>query len=289
MRTTARKPRNGTVRTAVALAGALTLALTACGTASDPDTDDSGASGDTEETLSLRVAASPVPHADILNFVKDNLAEDAGLDLTVEEFDDYILPNTALEDGEVDANFFQHQPYLDDFNAKQGTSIVGLTDVHLEPLGVYSNSIDSLDDLPEGATVAIPDDATNAGRALQLLAGEGLITLADGVGAEATLGDVTEDNGLVFNELEAATLPRVLDDVDAAVINGNYALEADLSPAEDSLLLEEAEGNPYANFLAVREGDEENEAAALLSELLTSDEVRQFIEETYEGSVLPAF
>ncbi|MFX4294752.1 MetQ/NlpA family ABC transporter substrate-binding protein [Streptomyces bohaiensis] len=289
MRTTTRKPQRGTVRTAVALAGALTLALTACGTSSDPDTDDNGSSAEGEETLSLRVAASPVPHADILTFVKDNLAEDAGLELTVEEFDDYILPNTALEDGEVDANFFQHQPYLDDFNAKQGTSIVGITDVHLEPLGVYSASIDSLDDLPEGATVAIPDDATNAGRALQLLAGEGLITLADGVGAEATLGDITEDNGLVFNELEAATLPRVLDDVDAAVINGNYALEADLSPAEDSLALEEAEGNPYANFLAVREGDEDNEAAAALSELLTSDAVRQFIEETYQGSVLPAF
>ncbi|WP_103529349.1 MULTISPECIES: MetQ/NlpA family ABC transporter substrate-binding protein [Streptomyces] len=280
--------RTTTTRTAIALATALTLALTACGTDSDPDTGDDAGSGEAQN-LSLRVAASPVPHADILNFVQENLAEDAGLELTVEEFDDYVLPNTALQDGEVDANFFQHQPYLDDFNEKQGTTIVGLTDVHLEPLGLYSGSLDSIDDLGEGDTIAIPDDATNAGRALQLLAGHGLITLADGVGAEATLGDITDDGGITFNELEAATLPRVLDDVDAAVINGNYALEADLSPAEDSLALEEAEGNPYANFLAVKEGNEGDEAVAVLSDLLTSDEVRQFIEETYEGSVLPAF
>jgi D-methionine transport system substrate-binding protein len=243
-------------------------------------------------TATLTVAATAVPHADILAFVRDNLAEEAGLELTIREFDDYVLPNTAVEDGEVDANFFQHRPYLDDFNARQGTHIVPVTDVHLEPLGVYAHRLTTLPELaalPDGATVAIPDDATNGGRALHLLAAHGLIELAEGAGAEATVQDVTDAGGLRFTELEAATLTRTLKDVDAAVINGNYALEAGLDPAEDALALEAAEGNPYANFLAVKEGNENAPGVRILGALLTSEEVRQFIEETYRGSVLPAF
>ncbi|MGK5533691.1 MetQ/NlpA family ABC transporter substrate-binding protein [Streptomyces sp. URMC 129] len=276
--------KTGAVAAATA---ALALGLTACGTDSDPDTG-RGDGGGTDASAPLTVAASPTPHAQILEFVRDNLAEEAGLDLRIREFTDYVLPNTAVDSGEVDANFFQHQPYLDDFNANQHTDLVPVADVHLEPLGLYSSAVDSAADLGEGATVAIPNDATNGGRALTLLADNGLIELADGTGADATLADITDDHGLAFEELEAATLPRSLEDFDAAVINGNYAIEADLVPAEDALLLEEADGNPYANLLAVKAGNEDDPRVRTLAELLTSDEVRQFIEDTYRGSIVPA-
>ncbi|MBL1067324.1 MetQ/NlpA family ABC transporter substrate-binding protein [Streptomyces sp. 7-21] len=273
---------------ALAATAALTLGLTACGTDSDPS---SGGGGGDEADASgpLTVAATPVPQAEILEFVRDNLAEDAGLDLRIQEFTDYVLPNTALDNGEVDANYFQHRPYLDQFNADQGTDIVPVVNVHLEPLGVYSESLSDIRELSAGDTIAIPNDATNGGRALNLLAEHGVIELADGAGAEATTNDIAEANGLEFRELEAATLPRALSDVDAAVINGNYALEADLSPVEDALIAEAAEDNPYANFLAVNAGDEDDPRVQTLARLLTSDEVRQFIEDTYEGSVIPAF
>ncbi|MFB4197791.1 MetQ/NlpA family ABC transporter substrate-binding protein [Streptomyces carpaticus] len=274
--------------TLVASAAALTLSLAACGTDSDPKSGgDAGSSaGDSQR---ITVAASPNPHAQILDFVRDNLAEDAGLDLTVREFSDYVLPNTAVDNGEVDANFFQHQPYLDDFNANHSTDIVPVVNVHLEPLGLYSKSLDSLDGLTEGSTIAIPDDASNGGRALQLLAQNDVIELKDGVGAGAVLGDITDDGGITFTELEAASLPRALDDFDAAIVNGNYALEVGLSPDEDAIALEEAEGNPYANFLAVKAGNEDDPAVQTLARLLNSDEVKQFIEDTYPGSVIPAF
>lgn len=276
-----------------ATAAALTFGLVACGTSSDPDNSVSGdAAKATEEGApqeSLSVAASPVPHADILAFIDENLAEEAGLQLDIQEFADYVLPNTAVDSGEIDANYFQHQAYLDDFNDKQGTSIVPVADVHLEPLGLYSSSIESVSDLSAGQTVAVPNDTTNGGRALKLLEDHGVIELAEGVGAEATLADIVEANGLEFQELEAATMPRALEDVDAAVINGNYALEVDLSPAEDALALEEADGNPYANFLAVKDGTQDDPRVRTLAELLNSDEVARFIEETYEGSVIPAF
>ena len=268
---------------------AFALALTACGTDSDPDTGGSGDGAAADPAEPLSVAASPVPHAGILEFVRDNLAEEAGLELDIREVTDYFTPNTLVNDGDVDANFFQHKPYLDDFNAQQGTDIVPVINVHLEPLGLYSSQLTSADELGDGSSLAIPNDATNGGRALQLLASEGLIELADGVGAEATLGDVTEDNGITFQELEAASLPRALEDFDAAIINGNYALEADLAPAEDALILEAAEGNPYANFLAVRSGNEDDPRVQTLAELLNSDEVRQYIDDTYQGSVVPAF
>ncbi|MEU2430887.1 MetQ/NlpA family ABC transporter substrate-binding protein [Streptomyces sp. NPDC007861] len=280
--------KNIKVTAAFAATTALALGLTACGTSSDPGAG--AASGDKPaESEPLVVAASPTPHADILNFVKDNLAEKAGLKLEVKEFTDYVLPNTATEQGQVDANFFQHKPYLDDFNKKNKTTIVPVVNVHLEPLGLYSKKVKSLKDIKAGQTIAVPNDTTNEGRSLQLLAANGLITIKPGVGTNAKLSDITDKKGLEFKELEAATVPRALNDVDAAVINGNYAIEADLKPAEDSLALEKAEGNPYANFLAVRQGNEKDPRVEKLAKLLNSPEVKKYIEDTYDGSVVPAF
>ncbi|MFE1381145.1 MetQ/NlpA family ABC transporter substrate-binding protein [Streptomyces sp. NPDC058740] len=270
----------------IAATTALALGLTACGTSSDPSsTKDSAGSADKP----LVVAASPTPHADILNFVKDKLAAKEGLKLEVKEFTDYVLPNTATESGQVDANFFQHKPYLDDFNKKNNTHIVPVVNVHLEPLGLYSKSLKSLKDIKAGQTIAVPNDTTNEGRSLHLLADNGLITLKAGVGTDAKLSDITDKKGLEFKELEAATVPRALNDVDAAVINGNYAIEAKLEPAKDSLALEKAEGNPYANFLAVKEGNEKDARVQKLAKLLNSPEVKKYIEDTYKGSVIPAF
>ncbi|MFV2119196.1 MetQ/NlpA family ABC transporter substrate-binding protein [Streptomyces sp. Act-28] len=270
---------------ALAAATALAAGLTACGTASDPAASGSG----DDAAKPLVVAASPTPHADILTYVKDNLAEKAGLKLEVREFTDYVLPNTATQDGQVDANYFQHKPYLDDFNKKNKTTIVPVVDVHLEPLGLYSRKLKSLKDIKPGQTVAVPNDTTNGGRALKLLADNGLIALKAGVGAEAKLSDITDKKGLEFKELEAATVPRALSDVDAAVINGNYAIEARLTPAEDALALEKSEGNPYANFLAVKDGDQDDPRVKKLAELLNSPEVEKYIRDTYKGSVVPAF
>ncbi|WP_299541625.1 MetQ/NlpA family ABC transporter substrate-binding protein [uncultured Streptomyces sp.] len=279
--------KNQKLAAAAAATAALALGLTACGTSSDPSSSGAGASADTSKALV--VAASPTPHADILNFVKKNLAEKAGLKLEVKEFTDYVLPNTATETGQVDANFFQHKPYLDDFNKKNDTHLVPVVKVHLEPLGVYSKTIKDIKDIKAGQTIAVPNDTTNEGRALLLLADQGVITLKDGVGTDATLNDITDKKGLEFKELEAATVPRALDDVDAAVINGNYAIEAKLKPAEDSLALESADGNPYANLLVVKDGNEKDPRVEKLAKLLNSDEVKQYIEDTYDGSVVPAF
>jgi D-methionine transport system substrate-binding protein len=270
------------ITTAALAAGALTFGLTACGSSdSDSSSDTSGP---------LVVAASPVPHAEILTYVKDNLAKDAGLDLEVREFTDYVTPNTATEDGSVDANYFQNQPYLDDFNKKNGTHIVPVVTVHLEPLGLYSSKVKSADDLKSGATIAVPNDSVNEARALKLLDANGIITLKDGVGNEATPADIVKNpKNLKFKELEAAQTPRSLNDVDAAVINGNYAIEADLKPAEAALVLESADDNPYGNFLAVKEGGEDDPRVKKLAKLLTSPEVKKFIEDKYAGSVIASF
>jgi D-methionine transport system substrate-binding protein len=282
--------RKNTKITAAALAtAALAVGLTACGSSSDPKPAAKGDGAKADESKALVVAASPTPHADILKFVKDSLAAKAGLKLEVKEFTDYVLPNTATEQGQVDANFFQHKPYLDDFNKKNGTHIVPVVDVELEPLGVYSHKVKSLKDITSGQTIAVPNDTTNEGRALQLLASNGLITLKDGAGAGAKLSDIKDSKGLKFKELEAATLPRALNDVDAAVINGNYAIEAGLKPAKNALALEKAEGNPYANFLAVKQGNENDPRIQKLAKLLNSDEVKKFITDKYAGSVVPAF
>ncbi|MFG3348884.1 MetQ/NlpA family ABC transporter substrate-binding protein [Streptomyces sp. NPDC048018] len=278
--------KNTKLTAGIVATSALALGLTACGTSSDPSSaKDAAGSADKP----LVVAASPTPHADILNFVKDKLAAKEGLKLEVKEFTDYVLPNTATETGQVDANFFQHKPYLDDFNKKNNTHIVPVVDVHLEPLGLYSKKAASLKDIKAGQTIAVPNDTTNEGRALHLLADNGLITLKAGVGTDAKLSDITDKKGLEFKELEAATVPRALNDVDAAVVNGNYAIEAKLQPAKDSLALEKAEGNPYANFLAVKQGNEKDVRVQKLVKLLNSPEVKQYIEDTYKGSVVPAF
>ncbi|MFF1450857.1 MetQ/NlpA family ABC transporter substrate-binding protein [Streptomyces sp. NPDC058274] len=270
------------ITTAVLAAGALTLGLTACG--SDKDSAAAGSDGP------LVVAASPVPHAEILDFVKDNLAKKAGLDLQVKEFTDYVTPNTATEDGSVGANYFQNQPYLDDFNQKKGTHIVPVVTVHLEPLGLYSHKVKKADDLKSGATVAVPNDTVNEARALKLLAANGIITLKDGAGNDATPKDIAKNpKNLKFKELEAAQTPRSLDDVDAAVINGNYAIESDLKPSKDALVLESAKNNPYGNFLAVKKGNEDDPRVKKLAKLLTSPEVKKFIEDKYDGSVIPSF
>ncbi|MFD4789169.1 MetQ/NlpA family ABC transporter substrate-binding protein [Streptomyces sp. NPDC058459] len=268
--------------TAVLAAGALTLGLSACG--SDKDSGTADASGP------LIVAASPTPHAEILNFVNKNLAKKAGLDLQVKEFSDYITPNTATEDGSVGANYFQNQPYLDDFNKKRGTHIVPVVTVHLEPLGLYSHKVKKTDDLKSGATIALPNDAVNEARALKLLAANNLITLKDGVGNEATPADITKNpKNLKFKEVEAAQTPRSLDDVDAAVVNGNYAISAGLKPAQEAIALESAENSPYGNFLAVKKGNENDPRVKKLAKLLTSPEVKKFIEDKYQGSVIPSF
>ncbi len=269
------------ITTAALAVGALTLGLTACGS-------DSGS----DPNAPLKVAATPTPQGEILTYVKDELAKKAGLELEVKEFTDYVTPNTAVQQGEVDANYFQHQPYLDDFNKKNGTDIVAVPNatVHLEPLGVYSQSVKKLTDLKKGATIALPNDTTNEARALKLLEANGVIELKAGVGYDATPKDVAANpKNLRFKELEAAQLPRSLGDVDAAVINGNYALEADLSPAKDAIAAESPDDNPYGNFLAVKKGDEDDPRVEKLAKLLTSPEVRKFIEDTYDGAVVAAF
>ncbi|MER6226063.1 MetQ/NlpA family ABC transporter substrate-binding protein [Streptomyces sp. 900105755] len=270
--------------TAVLAAGALTFGLTACG--SDKDS----ASGSGDYSGPLVVAASPTPHAEILDYIKDNLAKKAGLDLEVKEFTDYITPNTATEDGSVDANYFQNKPYLDDFNKKRGTHIVPVVTVHLEPLGLYSHKVKSVDALKSGATVAVPNDSVNEARALKLLAANGLITLKDGAGSEATPQDIAKNpKNLQFKEVEAAQTARSLDDVDAAVINGNYAISAGIKPAKDALVLESAKNSPYGNFLAVKKGNEKDPRVKKLAKLLTSPQVKKFIEDKYQGSVIPSF
>ncbi|MFF4212958.1 MetQ/NlpA family ABC transporter substrate-binding protein [Streptomyces sp. NPDC001796] len=271
------------ITTAVLAVGALTFGLSACGSGKSSSAS-SGSDGP------LIVAASPTPHAEILNFVKDNLAKKAGLDLQVKEFTDYVTPNTATEDGSVGANYFQNQPYLDDFNKKNGTHIVPVVTVHLEPLGLYSHKIKKADELKSGATVAIPNDTVNEARALRLLDANGLITLKSGVGNEATPQDIAKNpKNLKFKELEAAQTPRSLDDVDAAVINGNYAISSGLKPAKDALVLESAKNNPYGNFLAVKKGNESDPRVKKLAKLLVSPEVKKFIQDKYQGSVIASF
>ncbi|MEV3981036.1 MULTISPECIES: MetQ/NlpA family ABC transporter substrate-binding protein [unclassified Nonomuraea] len=266
-------------------AAALSLLLAACGTSQSATTTPAAESADTV----LKVGASPVPHGEILKFVKDNLAPAAGLKLEIVEFTDYVQPNVQLDEGQLNANFFQHKPYLDDFNASKGTKLSFVTPVHLEPLGLYSKKITSLSALADGATVAVPNDATNLGRSLKLLADNGLVKLKDGAGTAATERDVTDNpKKLQFKPLEAAQLPRSLDDVDAAVINGNYAIEAGLKPASQALVLEKTEGNPYVNGLVVQAGHEKDANIVTLGKLLQDPKVKDFIKQKYEGSVIPA-
>ena len=236
----------------------------------------------------LSVAATPVPHAEILEFVKPMLAEQ-GVELDVKVFTDYIQPNVQVDQKRMDANFFQHQPYLDEFNAGRGTNLVTVTGVHVEPFGAYSSKIKSLDDLKEGGVVAIPNDPTNGGRALLLLQKAGLITLKEGSKITATPRDIADNpKNLEFKELEAATLPRILNQVDVALINTNYALEAGLSPIKDALIIEGSD-SPYVNILVARPDNKDSDAMKKLAAALTSEDVRNFIDENYQGAVVPAF
>lgn len=236
----------------------------------------------------LRVAASAVPHAEILNFVKPALAKE-GVELDVKVFTDYVQPNVQVAEKRLDANFFQHQPYLDEFNKSRGTSLVSVGGVHVEPFGAYSSKIKDLKELPQGANVVIPNDATNGGRALLLLQKAGVITLKDPSNILSTPKDIVENpKGIKVRELEAATLPRVLTQVDLALINTNYALEAKLNPTEDALAIEGSD-SPYVNILVTREDNKDSPAVQKLVKALHSDEVKAFILEKYKGAVVPAF
>lgn len=237
----------------------------------------------------LKVAATPDPHAAILNLVVDDLAAQ-GYTLKVIEFTDYITPNTSTESGEVDANFFQHLPYLETFNKDHNTHLVSVGGVHVEPLALYSKKVSSLSELKKGSTIAIPNDPTNEGRALLLLQSAGLIKLDSNAGLEATPADIVENpNSYKFKEIEAASLPRVLADVDAAVINGNYAIPAGLVATRDGLVVEGAD-SPYVNVIVVKEGNENNPAVLALLEALKSDEVKNYVAEKYpNGEVVLVF
>ena len=275
---------------ALLLALSLSLSLTACGGDGGANTtdDDTSSDADAAETVTLTVAASPTPHAEILKQCVPILKEQ-GIDLVVNEYSDYVIPNTAVEDGDEDANYFQHIPYLDDFNATRGTHLVNVAAVHIEPMGVYAGKTASLEELADGATIAVPSDATNEGRALLLLETQGLIKLADTTNLSSTPNDIVENpKNLEFVEMEAAQIPSSLADVDLAVINSNYALGAGLNPTEDALVLESAD-SPYVNVLVVKEGNEEAPAVLALIEALHSDTIRTYIEETYGGAVIPAF
>lgn len=288
----------------LALALCLLLGLAACGgndtaddsTANNTTTgnnaaDNTADSGDTADGKVITVGATPAPHAEILEVAKEVLAEQ-GYTLDIKEFDDYIVPNDAVEEGELDANYFQHITYMNQFNADKGYHLVSVGSIHYEPFGLYAGKTASIEALADGAQIAIPNDATNGGRALLLLEQEGLITLKEGAGITATVTDIVDNpKNLEIMELEARLLPDSLKDVDLAVINGNYAIDAGLKIA-DALAIESAEGEAataYANVLTVKEGNENDEGIQALLAALESDEVKTFIEETYDGAVVPLF
>lgn len=236
----------------------------------------------------LQVAATPVPHAEILEFVKPKLAEQ-GITLEVKVFTDYVQPNLQVAEGRLDANFFQHLPYLDEFNQTRGTRLVSVAGIHVEPFGAYSKKIQSFDQLKSGSKVAIPNDATNGGRALLLLQASGVLELKEGTGIAATPRDISNNpHKLRVIELEAALVPRALQEVELALINTNYALEAGLNPQQDALALEGGD-SPYVNILVTRDDNQQAEAVQKLIEALKTDEVRNFINEKYQGAVVPVF
>ena len=290
-------------RAFIAGVGVAAASLVLAGCSSDDGASPDDASGESPEAESspeptiaddttISVAASPTPHAVILNGPVKDLLEEQGYTLDVQEFTDYVVPNTATEEGEVDSNFFQHGPYLESFNEERGTHLASVVAVHFEPFALYAGRTASLDDLAEGSIVAVPNDTTNEARALLLLEQEGLLTLAEDAGINATIRDITDNPlNLDFQELEAATIPSVLADVDIACINGNYALNAGLS-LDDALALEASDSlaaETYANVLVVREGNENLDKVQALAAALTSEENRAFIEETFGGAVVPVF
>ncbi|MCR4940475.1 MAG: MetQ/NlpA family ABC transporter substrate-binding protein [Treponemataceae bacterium] len=247
------------------------------------------AGGKKEDSKVLKVGATPEPHASMLNLIVDDMSR-AGYTLEVIEFTDYVTPNRALEDGQIDANFFQHIPYLEDQNKEMGYHLVNAGGIHIEPIALYSKKIASLSELSDGASVAIPNDPTNEGRALLLLQSAGLIKLDAAAGITATPLDITDNpKNLKFNEIEAASLPRVLSDVDAAVINGNYAIPAGLSAKKDGLFVEGAD-SPYVNIITVKAGNENDPRIKALVNALKSDEIKNYVNETYpNGEVVLVF
>ena len=287
---------------ALTLALVLCLGLAACGGGTSTDTDtnaDTSSDADTNgdatangETITLTVGATPNPHAEILAQVKDDLAAE-GIDLVVKEYSDYVVPNTAVEEGDLDANYFQHTPYMEKFNEENGTHLVSVGKIHYEPMGIYPGLTKTLEELPDGATIAVPNDATNEARALQLLAAQGLIELKEDAGLNATPNDITSNpKNLQFKELEAAMLPQTASEVDLSVINSNFAMEGGMNPATDSLASEDADSEAaqtFANIIAVKEGHENDPAILALVEALQSETAKTFMEETYQGAVVPMF
>ena len=260
---------------------ALTAVLTGC------------SGGGNEEDNVIRVGVSPTPHGEIMEVVKEVLAEE-GYELEIVTFSDYVQPNENLENEDLDANYFQHQQYLDQFNEERGTHLVSVADVHYEPMGIFPGRCSSLEELPDGATIAVPNDVTNEARALILLQEQGLITLDENAGIEATIVDIVDNpKNLEIVEMEAAQITNILQDLDLAVINGNYALQAGLNAATDAIVTEDPDSdiirNYYVNVLAVREGHENDEKTQALVNALLSDTVRDYINENYSGSVVPVF
>ncbi len=258
---------------------------------SSAEAESSEAEAKTDDLKELTVGASPAPHAEILEAAREELAK-KGYDLKIVEYTDYVQPNLALDAGDLDANYFQHLPYLEQFNEERGTKLVSAGKIHYEPFGIYAGKTASLDELTDGAKVAVPNDATNEARALLLLEAQGLLKLKDGAGLKATKTDIVENpKNLDILEVEAAQVPRSLPDVDIAVINGNYAIEAGLK-VSDALAVEASDSEAattYGNVVAVQEGKEEDEKTKALMEALTSDTVKEFMEQTYEGAVVPLF
>ncbi|RAP76648.1 MetQ/NlpA family ABC transporter substrate-binding protein [Paenibacillus montanisoli] len=272
---------------------AIVVALSACGAKKEENNTNAGNatagnSSNAAQEVTLKVGATPMPHAEILNFIKPALKE-KGINLEVVEFNDYVQPNTQLYEKQLDANFFQHTPYLDQFNKDKGYDLVNVAGVHIEPFGAYSKKVKSADELKDGAKVVIPNDPSNGGRALALLAANNLIKLKDGVGVSGTVHDITENpKNLEITEVEAATLPRVLDEVDLALINTNYALEADLVPTKDALFIE-GNDSPYVNILVSRPDNKDSDAMKTLAAELQTPEVKKFIEDNYKGAIVPTF
>lgn len=272
---------------ALALAAVATLGLAACGGGST--SSDASGTGATSDVVTLTVGATPSPHAKILTYINDNLAADAGIKLKIVEYTDYVQPNTALNDGDLDANFFQTVPYLENAEKQAGYDFEAGAGIHLEPLGVFSNKHKSLDELPNGGTIGIISDTSNQERALRLLATQGLVSIPEGEG-DVNVNTVTKLKDFTFNEVEGPQLVRSLEDFDYAVINGNFAQEGGLSLSGDALVVESPVDNPAVNVLVWKGDSKKTDAIAKLEKLLHSDEVKQYIEQTWsDGSVIPAF
>lgn len=264
------------------------LAFIGCGDTADKKGGEANASANNASAVSqtITVGATPVPHAEILEFVKADLANE-GFELVVKEFNDYVQPNLATDSGELDANFFQHIPYLEEFNKNKGTALVSVVGIHLEPMGVYSRKHSSFTIVSDGVSIAVPNDPTNESRALDIIAKTGVVTFKESA-LKTPLDIVSNPKNIVFKELEAAQMPRALDDTDFAVINSNFAMAVGLKPTEDSLVMED-KSSPYVNVLVVKAGNEESVKTKALIKALQSEKVKAFIAEKYQGAVVPAF